>query len=194
MQIVHIFALVRECLYSVLFETTDQRESGVEQERRTHEFDRLFDFWTDPVQLRTFFEAHEADLEDPFWEGLAVEEAILKTKKEAQELKKKLLAFAEADRQGKSLHLSELFSPLTYERFEKPPAREKTKIKGRKTWLRMYAVRVDTNVFVICGGAIKLRPTINDRDYLQVELDKLNYTKNYLSESENDLFALYELK
>lgn len=58
----------------------------------------------------------------------------------------------------------------------------------------MYAVRVDTNVFVICGGAIKLRPTINDRDYLQVELDKLNYTKNYLSESENDLFALYELK
>lgn len=194
MQIVHIFAVVSECLYSVLFESADQRESGLGQTTRTHEFDRLFEFWTDPVRLRAFFETHEADLNEPFWEGMTIEKAIFKTRDEAKVLKQKLLAFAEADAQGTSMNLTDLFSPLSEARFDKIPAREKAKIKGHKTWLRMYAIRIDKNVFVICGGAIKLRATINDRAYLQVELDKMNCTKDYLRETDSDLFELYELK
>lgn len=109
MQIVHIFAVVSECLYSVLFESADQRESGLGQTTRTHEFDRLFEFWTDPVRLRAFFETHEADLNEPFWEGMTIEKAIFKTRDEAKVLKQKLLAFAEADAQGTSMNLTDLF-------------------------------------------------------------------------------------
>lgn len=83
---------------------------------------------------------------------------------------------------------------MSEDRLDKIPAREKAKIKGHKTWLRMYAIRIDKNVFVICGGAIKLRATINDRAYLQVELDKMNCTKDHLRETDSDLFELYELK
>lgn len=194
MQIVNIFTIVKENLYSVLFDISDQRECGSQLKPRTHEFSRLFDLWNDASSLREFFEENQEDLNDPFWEGISIDEAILKTRKEAKALKMTLKEFAEADTQGKGMELTAMFAPLSDAKFEKPPAREKAKIKKSKTWLRIYAIRVDKNVFVICGGAIKLRETMNDRNWLLMELDKLNYTKNYLNNSESDFFELNELK
>jgi hypothetical protein len=46
---------------------------------------------------------------------------------------------------------------------------------------------------MICGGAIKLRKTLNDRTYLLKELQKLEITRNYLMDDDNDLLELFEL-
>jgi len=51
-----------------------------------------------------------------------------------------------------------------------------------KSWLRLYAIRIDANVFVISGGAIKLTPNMNERDHLLKELSKLEITKSFLKE------------
>merc|ERR1712173_186839 len=52
----------------------------------------------------------------------------------------------------------------------------------KKSWLRLYAIRISTNVYVVSGGAIKLTKEMNCRDHLNKELDKLKATAEYLKE------------
>ena len=78
---------------------------------------------------------------------------------------------------------------------EYPPLHQKTKVKGqhKKSWLRIYAIRIAPNLFVIAGGGIKLTHKMEDSEHLKIELTKLEITKNYLKSvgllDEND----YEL-
>ena len=48
------------------------------------------------------------------------------------------------------------------------------------SWLRIYAIRLEKNVFVVTGGAIKLTHTMQERVHTQLELDKLNLCRQYL--------------
>jgi hypothetical protein len=90
--------------------------------------------------------------------------------------------------------LSTLFEPLrdgtlSIEDFEKN--------KAKNHWVRIYAIRIDQNLFVITGGAIKLTRTMNDRDHLLKELDKLELVKGFLERRGDDesldfyVFSLY---
>ena len=51
------------------------------------------------------------------------------------------------------------------------------------SWMRVYAVRVEKNVFIVTGGAIKLTHYMEDRPHTQLELDKLNKCKEFLKEN-----------
>ena len=44
----------------------------------------------------------------------------------------------------------------------------------------MYAIRIDTNCFVITGGAIKVTRTMQQHPETNNELQKLEKCKNYL--------------
>ena len=48
------------------------------------------------------------------------------------------------------------------------------------SWLRIYAIRLETNVYVVTGGAIKLTHLMQDREHTTMELDKLNKCKAFL--------------
>ena len=56
------------------------------------------------------------------------------------------------------------------------------KRRSHASWLRVYAVRVDTNMFIVTGGAIKLTRTMQERSHTQLELDKLNRCRDYLKD------------
>lgn len=61
--------------------------------------------------------------------------------------------------------------------------REKARNWDRKrhaSWLRIYAIRVEPNVYIITGGAIKLTAKMQDREHTQRELDKLNACRDFL--------------
>ena len=62
---------------------------------------------------------------------------------------------------------------------------EKAYGQASPSWLRVYALRVDTNLFVITGGAIKLTETMNDRDHLKLELKKLRISKKFVIDYPN---------
>lgn len=196
MKIVNTFAVVQESLYSVLFDTelnaVDDDGAIISQEQ-LHEFRRLFDFWNNPIRLRTFFEEHEEDLKDDYWEGITIDEAIEKTRKEAKKLEAILLEYAEEGKTTRTKNLSMLFKPLSNGKIEKKLEKDKVKVDGKKTWIRLYAIRIDHNFFMICGGAIKLRKTLNDRTYLLNELEKLEITLNDLMDEDNDFLELFEL-
>jgi len=196
MKIVSTFAVVEESLLSVLFDTevgAVDDDGAIIPNVQLHEFRRLFDFWNDPVRLRAFFEEHEEDLKEAYWDGISIDEAIEKTRKEAKKLEAILIEYAEEGKTTRHKNLSMLFKPLSDGKFEKEFEKDKVKVDGKKTWIRLYAIRIDANFFVVCGGAIKLRKTLNDRTYLLKELEKLKITRSYLMDEDNDALELFEL-
>ena len=196
MKIVSTFAVVEESLYSVLFDTeltAVDDDGNIISNENLHEFRRLFDFWNDQDQLRAFFEVHQADLNEAYWEGITIDEAIEKTRAEAKELERILIEYAEEGKTIRLKNLSMLFKPLSDGRIEKEYEKDKVKVDGKKSWIRLYAIRIEANLFVVCGGAIKLRKTLNDRNYLLKELEKLETTRNYLTDEDSDALELFEL-
>ena len=66
--------------------------------------------------------------------------------------------------------------------------------KGRRYDLRIYAIKIDTNLFMITGGAIKLVHKMREHDDTIKEKNKLEAAKVYLKRNgifDNDSF--YEL-
>ncbi len=196
MEIVTTFAVVEESLYSVLFDTESNAvdEDGITiSNENLHEFRRLFDFWNDQIRLREFFEQNVADLNDVYWDGITIDEAIVKTRAEAKELEHILLEYAEKGKTIRLKNLSMLFKPLSDGRIEKEFEKDKVKVDGKKSWIRLYAIRIEANFFLVCGGAIKLRKTLNDRTYLLKELDKIEITRKYLMDEDNEKLEIFEL-
>lgn len=46
--------------------------------------------------------------------------------------------------------------------------------------LRIYAIRLEPNVYVVTGGAIKLTRAMQDKEHTMIELNKLNKCKEFL--------------
>ena len=187
MKIDSIFAIIERSLFSVIY-----------AENQTNEFDRLFDNWTDVQYLKDFFIKNQDDLNSKFYGQITIEEAIEKTIEDAEYLEERLLELAENGVNENKENLQTLFKPL-YNYVSKPATHQKSKGYGlkSKSWLRVYAIRIAKNTYVITGGAIKLTPTMNEREHLKRELQKLEITKQYLKENEiwdeND-FELLELE
>lgn len=169
--------IIEDSLYSIKFNGNN-----------FDEFSRLFDEWSDIEYLESFFEKHRSDLQKDFYNFISVEDAIEQTIEEAHELEEKLIEIAEKGKTDKYENLQNLFKPLKNKDAEifPIPDYEKSKIYGsaHKSWLRIYAIRIKPNVFIVSGGAIKLTKTMNEREHLQKELEKLNNVKQFLIDSE----------
>ena len=80
-------------------------------------------------------------------------------------------------------NLDELFRPLENTRLsEVLLGREKA--KGRhethSSWLRIYAIRLESGRYIITGGAIKLTASMQEREHTLKELSRLNQVRDYL--------------
>lgn len=141
------------------------------------ELTALFERWNDADYLLRFFKANSTDLVGHF--GISrMTEAIQDTFDDADELEELILGFPNTQ------NLDHLFRPL-----DATDARsvELTRRKARNwnrpkhaSWLRVYAIRLEPNVYVVTGGAIKLTHLMQDRPHTQLELDKLNRCRSYL--------------
>lgn len=63
--------------------------------------------------------------------------------------------------------------------------------------MRLYAIRLDPNLYVITGGAIKLTETMNERDHTKNELQKLEQAAVWLKEigfESSDDYGFIEIK
>jgi hypothetical protein len=135
------------------------------------ELERVFDEWADPMYLFQFFEENNKDID------ITIEQAIEKIQKEAKFLRDKLIKLA-SDEPNK---LNGLFKNLNNYEYTAKLLQEQ---KARNRWLRLYAIKIDDNNYVITGGAIKLdnQHLMQDRDYTQKELDKINKCRDYLKD------------
>lgn len=139
-------------------------------------FDIAFDKWTDVFWLREFFTKHKCDLAE--WFHITdVDAAIFDTVDEAEELECLILDLAPEN------DLDKLFRPLV--NLASPESvLSKEKAKGvsyrHSSWLRLYAIRLQSERYIITGGAIKLTPTMEEREHTLHELVNLNIVRDHL--------------
>ncbi len=140
----------------------------------------LFRKWSNVNYLLDFFLANLHDLQN-FFHVEKVSDAIKDTMDDAKVLERLILDFPYTEK------LDGLFHPLS---LSDNRAHELTREKARNwerarhaSWLRIYAIRVEPNVYIVTGGAIKLTATMQDRAHTQMELDKLNECRSYLQQN-----------
>lgn len=154
------------------------------------EFQRIFELWSNPFYLHNFFTDNADYLNTEYWtrNNIHLDNLPRITKNKAQEFEEKIELHAE--------NLDELFQPLD-DRITIPQNLSQTKSKNN--WLRIYAIKIDKNKYLITGGAIKLTHKMSDHPMTKNELIKIEKVENFLfeqsvfdSDSYDDM--LYELR
>jgi hypothetical protein len=187
MELVRIFEVQKNKLYAIKFNKKD-----------TDEFRKAFKQWNDVEYLESFFEKNISDLNREFWNYIDVESAVLRTIEESAEFEKYILIAIKEGGENNECNLNNLvFKPLN--EYETQIEYQKSKAYGteNKSWLRIYAIRVCANVFVVTGSAIKLTATMNEREHTLNELNKIEKVILYLKQNyiiDEDDFGYLEIE
>ena len=156
--------------------------SVVDEETNITEFRHIFDQWSDVEYLYDFFEQNRSDLGD-----ITIETAIRRVTDDAANLEEDLLNVAENEFDS----LQSLFRPLNPGDYRLSDF-QKSKAYGtiQKSWLRIYAIRINPETYIVTGGAIKLTQTMQERPHTNDQLTRLNQVRDYLIREgfdENDI-------
>ncbi len=138
--------------------------------------EKTFAQWNDYEWLRAFFSKHVEDLAS-FFHITDIDRAVFDTVDDANDLECLILDIDPA------ANLDELFRPLENTRIsEVLLGREKAKghYTTHSSWLRLYAIRLESGRYIITGGAIKLTATMQEREHTLEELKKLNKVRDQL--------------
>jgi hypothetical protein len=178
----------KEGLYAIRYDNEEDNE-----------YHRLLRLWSDFENVRIYLQKNEEYLENVFFKRVAINRLAEKIAGETQELgnlfvKAKKMFFAG------ELKLQEIFWPL-YDTQIIYPVHQKTKAsikewRFRRALVRLYAIRISGNAYVISGGAIKLVRKMEDHPDTRNELRKLESVKAFLQSIElynEDDLKLFEL-
>lgn len=133
------------------------------------ELERLLEIWKDVEQLTEFFRFHEDDL--TYFE-ISVEDAVMQTLDLRDALVDILL--------DEKISLDRIFSNLHNSKLAESFLSKK---KAKKRWLRLYAIKIEENQYVITGGCIKLTLGMKERPHTTIELTKQEKCRAYLREN-----------
>ena len=141
---------------------------------------KTFADWMDIGVLRAFFDSNIKDLEQ-YFHITNVDEAIYDTIADAATLACVILDI------NPDANLDLVFRPLENHRIhEMLLSREKAKghrQSGHGSWLRIYALKLDSGVYLATGGAIKLTPSMAEREHTLNELKRMEKVRNFLLEN-----------
>ena len=138
--------------------------------------DKVFTQWTDYQWLREFFVKHIEDL-TTYFHITDIDRAIFDTVDDAGDLECLIMDL------DPDANLDKLFRPLVNtSASEVLLSKEKAKGVNRyhKSWLRLYAIRLESGRYIITGGAIKLTSYMSEREHTLAELKRLNQVRDYL--------------
>nr|WP_295864741.1 hypothetical protein [uncultured Chitinophaga sp.] len=147
------------------------------------EFDLFFRTMSDFVWLRKFFSDNLQDLTSGYFGNISIDDAVERTADEIEMIENRLAYCVQRDFTGFNASLEHFFRPLN--NFEYVIAHQKSKARLRNGWLRLYAIRLAANCFIITGGAVKLSLNMRKK-HLEYELHKLDLTKRFLKNNHID--------
>jgi hypothetical protein len=149
------------------------------------ELERNLDLWTDEKYLYAFFEKHQNNL--AYFKVKTTKEAVLKTIKQARLIQEKLYEYFVDE----TKNLDQLFLNLNDEEYHETVL---SKQKSKQYWLRLYAIKIESNHYVITGGAIKLVHKLEQSELTKKEKQTLEKCRNYLLDNGvYDADSFYEL-
>lgn len=134
-----------------------------------NELRRLLILWNDTSYLHHFVMQNKSDIPQKTTKPTLINQFI----ENANEIDDTLHEISlDPDR-----NLEEFFKPLDNQEYQIGIL---SKQKGRKNYLRLYAIRIDKNCFVITGGTIKFHHLNKDRIHTQNEMQKIEICRDYL--------------
>ena len=161
-----------------------------------NEFDRLFTEWNQTDKLVQFMQENEPYLSNKEIWGtiLSVEDAAKRARDEANELEDLFEELNENTQNGKTpdydTHFKYLNGKYFYE-LELIPM--KSYGPYRPSMLRIYAIKLESNLYIITGGGIKLADSIQNSPGLKEHIIK-NIDKALQFLKENNICDLEDLQ
>ncbi len=154
----------------------------------TNVFNKIISDWNNTKYLFEYFKKREQDLN---YYNVSVQDAVRITRLEINKFRNNLHQILN----GSNPNLDQLFSNLDNQEYRTDVELSKQKAKpNRKYWLRIYAIKIEPNKYIIVGGALKLKKFMNDDEATKKELVKLNQVREYLrNEGVTDYDGFYEL-
>lgn len=151
----------------------------------TDELARNLAAWMDTKYLYEFFEKQKEHL--TYFKVISVKEAVNITLREVEHIQEKLFELTiNGDKQ-----LDELFQNLDDNEYRDTLL---SKQKSKQRWLRLYAIKIEPNHYVITGGAIKLVHKMGQSELTKKERTTIEKCRNYLVEQGvYDADSFYEL-
>lgn len=170
-----IFAIFPPYIYSIKYDNEEDNE-----------FDRLFDEWNDITSVLNFLTQHKDMLKASVWKK--VSEPELATKQVLDEAEALELLFEELNNhtsKGKEPDYDSHFHYLDGKyKFELEYEPMKSYGGSSPSLLRMYAIKMDRNTYLITGGGIKLGATIQESPGLQDHvIQNIDKVRTWLKEN-----------
>jgi hypothetical protein len=173
---VEIVAIYPDWLYSIQFDEED-----------LNEYHRVFREWHDLDYLVDFFATHKAALQTPFWQDAGIlpdqpEKSAKRVTEEADQLEAYIQTLVSNCQQGTAPDLDQYFR-LLGGKYKYLWTMEPVKSYGTRqpSLLRLYAIRLEANCYLIVYGGIKLGSTIQNSPVLRDQVfHKIDAVLNYL--------------
>lgn len=161
-------------------------------------FTKLLDDWQNVEYLYNFFDYNwNLVIKSDIWKKYTKKDLIMCVREEAKYMQSYFLKLYKNSQTGNRPDFDKLFTSLGAED-AKLYNLYRCKAYGsisKPAILRLYAIQVETNAYVITGGGIKLTKTMNECKYLENEIEHLNQVQKWFkNEGIESKLELKELK
>lgn len=129
--------------------------------------------WSDAEWLADFFTQNLDDLIS-YFRITNIEDAIYQTMEDRDELACIIMDISP------DANLDRFFRPLENNRSTEIILGKEKGRPHRRSWLRLYAIKLSMGIYIITGGAIKLTRTMQEREHTLQELERMEKVRNFL--------------
>ena len=147
------------------------------------ELDKIQDQLQDPLYVRNFIKSSQSGWKKGAYKNHSLTFLATDVLNEAADLFDKLDELSEESQNGDCFEL--LFDDFVElsksERYD-DPGRRKMYTYDYGSLLRLYGMRLGNNSIILTGVGIKLVDKMNDIKVLEMELNKMNYLKDWLKQ------------
>jgi len=181
-------------LVSIFVNETPNEVEGIfamrYEEGQPDEIERLFDNWSDPDFVFSYFLFNEEFLKHQYFDDYTIDVLCLKVGEEVQELQQAFLKYESGGYSINAEPLQSIFKPLAPElpQFNEEILQKAKLLVDDKNFpepiLRLYGLRISEKTFIITGGAIKITHFMEDHPDTRDELEKLEKVKQWLMYNE----------
>ena len=140
---------------------------------RDNALQKMLAQWRDAEWLTDFFVQNFDDLIS-YFKITDIEDAIYQTMEDSDELSCIIMDISP------DANLDRFFRPLDNNRTSEMLLSKEKGRPHRRSWLRLYAIKLNAGIYIITGGAIKLTRTMQERQHTLLELEKMEKVRNFL--------------
>ena len=136
-------------------------------------YNKLIENWTDVQFVREFVKKHQKDIAEK-----NLNKVIKDIISDAEDIDDLLYELSNS----KNENIGHFFAPLFNSEYQvQLLSRQKGRVH-KKSYTRIYGIKIESNCFVITGGAIKFTRFMQDRHHTNQELININKVKDYLND------------